>query len=452
MSWIGARRFTSMRAVDLLRLEVLHAAARRAARRSPPARPPRPPRVGEPAAPSRSARSADKHLRALAEARAQLLELLLAAAGQEHVRTAVMQGAGDRPADAAGRTGHEHSGSRELHAREAIQAEAYPRPMLRAPIRLGLQIPNFNFPGVSEEDLFERLSDIATTAESSGFDTVLVMDHLHQIRGVGPPENWMLEGNTILAALAARTTRVNLSLLVGGVTYRNPALHAKITTTLDVISGGRAIHGIGAGWNEEEATAYGYDFPPLRRALRAARGRAQHRARHVHPGARDLRGQAPQRPRARFNNPKPIRGDIPIMIGGSGEKKTLRMVAQYADASNFFGDVERIKHLLGVLEGHCERLGRDPAEITKTRLGTVIIAPTQEQADGIFKFVAEATGAPADRLATWIVGDPDTVAERCSELLDAGLDGADLQLAADARPRVGPADWEDARAAMLGRP
>src|SRR5918994_7529374 len=107
---------------------------------------------------------------------------------------------------------------------------------MRAPIRLGLQIPNFNFPGVDEGDLFERLSEIASTAESSGFDTVLVMDHLHQIRGVGPPENWMLEGNTILSALAARTSTVNVSLLVGAVTYRNPALHAKITTTLDVIS------------------------------------------------------------------------------------------------------------------------------------------------------------------------------------------------------------------------
>ena len=129
--------------------------------------------------------------------------------------------------------------------------------MLRAPIRLGLQIPNFNFPEVSEDQLFERLSEIAGTAESSGFDTVLVMDHLHQIRGVGPPENWMLEGNAILSGLAARTERVNLSLLVGAITYRNPALHAKITTTLDVISGGRASTASAPGgtWTRPRPTA-----------------------------------------------------------------------------------------------------------------------------------------------------------------------------------------------------
>ena len=118
-----------------------------------------------------------------------------------------------------------------------------------------------------------------------------------------------------------------------------------------------------------------------------------------------------------------MRGDIPIMIGGSGEKKTLRMVAQYADASNFFGDVERVRHLVGVLERHCERLGRDIGEITKTRLGTIIVKPSQDEADSLFKYIAENSGMPADRLATWIVGDPDTVGERCQELLDAGLDG-----------------------------
>jgi F420-dependent oxidoreductase-like protein len=294
--------------------------------------------------------------------------------------------------------------------------------VLRAPIHLGLQIPNYNFPGVSEEQLFEKLSDIATTAESSGFDTVLVMDHLHQIRGVGPPENWMLEGNTILPALAARTSSVNLSLLVGAVTYRNPVLHAKITTTLDVISGGRAIHGIGAGWNVDEATAYGYDFPPLRERFERLEDHLNI-ARAMFTQERATYEGKHHSVREAYDNPKPIRGDIPIMIGGSGEKKTLRMVAQYADASNFFGDVERIKHLVGVLEGHCERLDRDPAEITKTRLGTVIVRPTQDEADALFERIRESSGMPAERLATWIVGDPDTVAERCSELLEAGLDG-----------------------------
>jgi F420-dependent oxidoreductase-like protein len=293
--------------------------------------------------------------------------------------------------------------------------------MLRAPIHLGLQIPNFNFPGVSEEELFERLSDIAVTAESSGFDTVLVMDHLHQIRGVGPPENWMLEGNTILSALAARTERVNLSLLVAGVPYRNPALFAKITTTLDVISRGRAIHGIGAAWNEEEAVAYGYDFPPLGErfervedALNIARAMFTESPASYEGKHHSIRGA--------LNNPRPIRGDIPIMIGGSGEKKTLRMVAQYADASNFFGDPDRIRHLISVLEDHCERLGRDPAEITKTRLGTVLIAPTQEEAERKFERLRERLNIPPERLGTFLVGDPDSVGEGASELLDAGLD------------------------------
>ena len=294
--------------------------------------------------------------------------------------------------------------------------------MLRAPIRLGLQIPNFNLPGVGEEELFEKLSEIAVTAESSGFDTVLVMDHLHQIPGVGPPENWMLEGNTILAGLAARTRRVNLSLLVAGVTYRNPALHAKITTTLDVISGGRAIHGLGAAWFEAEHQAYGFHFGTLGERFERLED-ALNIARRMFTEPRATHEGAHHSVRDAMNNPKPIRGDIPIMIGGSGEKKTLRMVAQYADASNFFGDADRMRHLIGVLEGHCERLDRDPAEITKTRLGTIIIAPTQEQADQRFRQAGEAAHVPPERLATWIVGDPDTVAEKCGELLDAGLDG-----------------------------
>src|SRR3954454_18064582 len=135
---------------------------------------------------------------------------------------------------------------------------------MRAPITLDLHLPNFNYPDTPPEDLFEKLVEIATTAEESGFSSITVMDHLHQIPGVGPRTNWMFEGNTMLGALAARTSRVSVGLLVAGVMYRNPALLAKITTTLDIISGGRAILGLGAAWFEEEHRAYGYDFPQLR--------------------------------------------------------------------------------------------------------------------------------------------------------------------------------------------
>src|SRR6201989_1349705 len=126
---------------------------------------------------------------------------------------------------------------------------------MRAPITLDLHLPNFNYPETSAADLFEKLVEIVAAAEESGFSSITVMDHLHQIPGVGPRTNFMLEGNAVLAALAARTERINLGLLVGGVMYRNPALMAKIITTIDVISGGRAVLGLGAGWYEEEHLA-----------------------------------------------------------------------------------------------------------------------------------------------------------------------------------------------------
>src|SRR5262249_55296033 len=249
---------------------------------------------------------------------------------------------------------------------------------VKAPIRLGLQLPSFDFPGVEPESLFDRLIEIAVTAESSGFDSLFVMDHLHQIPGVGPQTDWMLEGNTILAALAARTERLQLGLMVGSVTYRNPALHAKITTTLDVISGGRAIHSLGAGWFEDEHRAYGFEFPPLAERFERLEEALQiSRAMFTEESPR-FEGRH-FRIDGVLDNPRPLRGDIPILVGGSGERKTLRLVAQYADACNIFGDPDRVRHLLGVLEGHCEDVGRDPGEITKTRLRTLAIAPTHEE-------------------------------------------------------------------------
>src|SRR3954464_5097074 len=246
---------------------------------------------------------------------------------------------------------------------------------MRVPVRLGLQLPSFELGGVAPDALFGKLVEIAATAEASGFDALFVMDHLHQIPGVGPPEHRMLEGNTILAALAARTERLQLGLMVGSVTYRNPALHAKITTTLDVISGGRAIHSLGAGWYEEEHQAYGFDFPPLKERFERLEDALRISRAMFTQASATVEGQH-HRVENVLNNPKPLRGDIPILVGGSGERKTLRLVAQHADGCNIFGDPERSRHLMGVLDAHCEDVGRDPSEITRTRLGTLAIGAT----------------------------------------------------------------------------
>lgn len=299
---------------------------------------------------------------------------------------------------------------------------------MRVPITLDLHLPNFTFPGVGPAEVFERLVEIATTAERSGFSSVSVMDHLHEIPVVGPEENFMFEGSTMLAALAARTEKLTLGLLVGGVTYRNPALHAKITTTIDIISGGRAWHGIGAAWFESEHRGYGFEFPPLKQRFEMLEEHLQIvRAMFTEPGRASFAGRRFKIDGA-FNNPKPIRGDIPILIGGSGERKTLRLVAQYADGCNVFGDAERTRHLIGVLEDHCEAVGRDPAEITKTAMGGVIaIASTYERAQAKVDRFREL-GVPAQRLESAIVGDPDTVGEHVQKIADAGAEGLTISL------------------------
>src|SRR4051794_3009451 len=297
---------------------------------------------------------------------------------------------------------------------------------MRAPISLDLHITNFNYPDVPADRLFDRLVEIATTAENAGFSSISVMDHLHQIAVVGPEEHWMLEGNVALAALAARTQRVSLGLLVGGVTYRNPALHAKMTTTLDVISGGRAIHGLGAAWFESEHRGYGFRFPPLKErfehledALRISRAMFTQERSTVEGTHHHVDGV--------LNNPQPLRGDIPILVGGSGERKTLRLVAQYADGCNLFGDEERVRHLLGVLDGHCEAVGRDPGEITRTRMAQVVVAPTHEAAQGKLDAL-RAAGVPEDRVRAALVGDPDSIGEQAQAYADIGIEGLTLSL------------------------
>jgi F420-dependent oxidoreductase-like protein len=309
---------------------------------------------------------------------------------------------------------------------------------MRAPFQLDLHVPNFNWPRVAPEDLFEHLAKIATTAEDSGFSAISMMDHYHQIPGVGPQTNYMFEGNTMLAALAARTSKASLGLLVGGVMYRNPAALAKITTGIDVISGGRAVLGLGAAWFEDEHKAYGFPFPPLKErfehledALNIARKMFTEDPATYEGTHHSIHGA--------INNPRPLRGDIPILIGGSGEKKTLRMVAQYADASNVFGDVEKIKHLMGVLDAHCADVGRDPSEISRTKLATLLIGDTHEAAQA--KADQLRAHMPAEMFdAVVLAGDRDGIAEQVAAHREAGLDGIIVNM-----PEV--ADLEQVQAA-----
>src|SRR3954463_16129543 len=194
---------------------------------------------------------------------------------------------------------------------------------MRAPFELDLHVPSFNWPDTPPEAFFDKLVEIATTAESSGFSSISMMDHLHQIPPVGPPENWMMEGNAGIAALAARTSTIHLGLLVGGVTYRNPAFMAKATTTIDVLSGGRAFLGLGAAWFEEEHRAYGFDFPPLGVRFELLEEALQIARKMFTEEESSFEGKH-FRTENVLNNPRPIRGDIPIVVGGSGERKTLR--------------------------------------------------------------------------------------------------------------------------------
>jgi F420-dependent oxidoreductase-like protein len=292
---------------------------------------------------------------------------------------------------------------------------------MRVPITLDLHITAFNYPDVPPEGLFDHVAAMAKTAEDSGFGSVSVMDHLHQIPPMGPQELNMLEGNMALAGIAARTSKASLGLLVGGVTYRNPALLAKMCTTLDVISGGRAWFGIGAAWFEAEHDAYGVPFPPLKErfehledTLRIARAMFTEERATVDGTHHHVAGA--------LNAPRPLRGDIPILIGGSGERKTLRLVAQYGDGCNVFGDPERFQHLMGVLDRHCEDVGRDPAEITRTTMATVSVTATQEEADRK-KAAAIEAGMPRERVEAAWIGPADAVAERGQALREVGAEG-----------------------------
>jgi F420-dependent oxidoreductase-like protein len=244
----------------------------------------------------------------------------------------------------------------------------------------GMQMPSFTFDGLPTSALFERVAETAIAAEGSGFDSFWVMDHYHQIGTQGPPSEPMLEAYTLLSGVAARTSRISLGAMVTGVTYRNPAFLAKVVTTLDVVSTGRAILGIGAAWNEEESRAYGYDWPVVKERMERLEDALQIcRAMFTHERS-SFRGTRHSIDGA-YNVPQPVQPGGPrILIGGGGERRTLRLVARYADLWNGFGSPQDVRRKLEVIAEHCREIGRDPAEISTTRLGTIAIADTIEEA------------------------------------------------------------------------
>lgn len=302
-------------------------------------------------------------------------------------------------------------------------------------IRLGYQIPNFTYPG-GTATLFDTVAAQAREAEASGFDTVLVMDHFYQLPMIGKPEEPMLEAYTTLGALASATETIKLSTLVTGNTYRNPAMLAKTVTTLDVVSGGRAVLAIGAGWYELEHDQLGYEFGTFSDRFE----RLTEALDIIEPM---LRGRTPDhdgtwyRAKGTLNEPR-FRDDLPIMLGGQGEKKTFRLAARYADHLNINCAPAELPRKLEVLAERCAEVGRDFAELETSALAMVIMDENGDTARRLMREQLARTGvdfealddqakaAMTDRL---FVGTPDDVADQLQrKVIDAGVDGVIINM------------------------
>ncbi|MPZ08298.1 MAG: TIGR03560 family F420-dependent LLM class oxidoreductase [Nitrososphaeraceae archaeon] len=306
-------------------------------------------------------------------------------------------------------------------------------------MKFGLQHPNFSYDYSDQNTsrIIDTLSNLVAKAENKGFDSFWVMDHFHQISVVGKPEEPMLEGWTTISVLAGITTRIKLGTLVTGVIYRYPSVLAKIAATLDVLSKGRLFLGIGASWNEEESLAYGIgestnnignnneaspiSFPSNKeRLLRLEEALQIIRKMWTEEPSASFKGKYYQIHNA-YCNPKPIQKPTPpILVGGSGEKRTLKIVAKYADACNLFGSAETVKKKLDILKTHCRNVNRDYDSILKTKLGVVAI-----DNDGLMakKKVQQAfIGMPEAQLREFaIYGTPEDVLKQIKEFEDVGI-------------------------------
>ncbi|MGA2342415.1 MAG: LLM class F420-dependent oxidoreductase [Steroidobacteraceae bacterium] len=249
-------------------------------------------------------------------------------------------------------------------------------------MKIGLQVPSFTWPG-GPARIAATLAEIARTADDTGFHSLWVMDHFFQISMVGPPEQDMLEGYSALGYLAAVTRKIKLGTMVTGVIYRYPGILVKSATTLDVLSGGRMYFGIGAAWNEQESKGLGVPFPPLGVRFELLEEALQIVKQMWSGSDAPYRGKHNQLERT-LCVPQPLsRPHPPILVAGGGEKKTLRLVAKYADACNLYGPLETVSAKLAILKQHCADLGRDYGSIEKTTLGTVELAPGKSSAGDV---------------------------------------------------------------------
>jgi len=284
----------------------------------------------------------------------------------------------------------------------------------------GLQIPNFHHADVADVDIFDHACEHAAAAEASGFTSVWVMDHLVAPPAIGGADQPLLEAYTTLAGVAARTRHVALGALVSPVVVRSPALLAKMVTTIDVMSHGRAVLGLGAGWFAPEHRRLGFAFPSAAERLDRLEEavlvcRAMFREEEASFDGRYYRIREVR------HAPRPVRPEgPPILIGGGGERRTLRLVAQHADMCNVSGSPETLARKLAVLRRHCDELGRDLAEITTTRLGMLVVTPDADETARVRSFLGGVVGEEFSERFT--VGERDDVLREVERFAATGVD------------------------------
>lgn len=289
-------------------------------------------------------------------------------------------------------------------------------------MKFGLQHPNFSFDYRNQDtyQIIDSLKTLISKAENADFDSFWVMDHFHQIRFVGNPEEPMLESWTTISALAGMTTRIKLGTLVSGIVYRHPSILAKIGATLDVLSKGRLFMGIGAAWNQEESFAYGIPFPSTMERLLRLEEVIQILRKMWTQSTTTFNGRYYQIKDA-YCNPHPLqKPHPPIMVGGGGERNTLKIVAKYADACNLFGSIETIRRKLNILNEHCKSVRRDYDSILKTKLGIVLIDNDHE---ALIKKVNELfRGMPKEQIREFVIyGTEEDVLREIISFEDAGI-------------------------------